>query len=93
MAVSEVLKHIDWMLKQIAGCDIAAGLDCPMELNELCLRTNGIDDEYKRGAIGSLFMLYALICKTPDGRKAASDLGFKPVFQDVESPASGGRND
>lgn len=93
MKLSDVIKHIDALLKEIAGTKYIAGLDFPMELNELCLRANGVDSEYERGAIGSLFMLYALICKTPDGRQAVSDLGFKPIFQDVESPTCGGRND
>lgn len=50
-------------------------------------------NEYEFGVLSCIAEVYGLICQTPDGRKAVFDLGFEPLFQNVECPGGGGGND
>lgn len=88
--IKEILEHMDGLLEWSANGK--ATLRHPMTASAISLNAY-VDSEFSKGVASAIFDLYILICNTPDGRKAASDLGFKPIFQDVESPTSGGSDD
>lgn len=41
-------------------------------------------DTAKAGMLAAAISLRRVLCQSPDGRQALSDLGFEPVFEHVE---------
>lgn len=48
---------------------------------------------FSAGVVSCIAHVVDLVRQTPEGRKALFDLGFEPVFQDVEGPRHGGADD
>ena len=81
-----------YALNSMAANGIYTVLDRPECLLPLNVTLN-TKDRYREGVIAAVLHIYHLIGQTADGRKAISDLGYKPLFEYVECPGSGGRDD
>lgn len=57
----------------------------PESLFPANLEFNGVS-EFKHGMAAVVLQVFFLIGKTPEGRQAILDLGFKPLLDDVECP-------
>lgn len=64
----------------------------PESLFPASLEFNGVS-EFKRGMAAVVLQVLFLTSKTSEGRQAILDLGFKPLLEDIESPASAGGQD
>lgn len=85
---------IDSILKLLDGISITHGasLRDPKSLTPLNARINA-ESEYSLGVLSAILEVYLLIANTPDGRKAISDLGFKPLCEDFKCPGGCWSND
>lgn len=87
----EASRQLVQTLGNIAGA-CGATLVKPESLFPANLEFNGAS-EFKRGMAAVVLQVLFLTSKTPQGRQAILDLGFKPLLEDIESPASAGGQD
>lgn len=69
-----------------------ADLRRPTSLLPITVDINGASD-FSRGALACVLHVLHSLSQSPEGRQAVLDLGFQPLFEQVESPASGGGQD
>lgn len=60
-----------------------ATLKCSASLRPLMIEHVAKND-FSRGVLSTVVEVYRLASQTLDGRQAIGDLGFEPLFQDVE---------
>ncbi|MFJ3316146.1 hypothetical protein ACIPLR_12360 [Herbaspirillum huttiense] len=87
----EASRQLVQTLGNIAGT-CRATLVKPESLFPANLELNGAS-EFKRGMAAVVLQVLFLTSKTPQGRQAILDLGFKPLVDDTESPATIDRNE
>lgn len=82
------------LLRGLQDVALAAGasLKCSRTLLPLNISMNA-KTEFAMGVLACVAAVFDLVCQSPEGRQAALDLGFQPLFQDVEGPRHGGSDD
>lgn len=65
----------------------------PHWLTPLELEIQSDGNPFRRGVLVTVATLIARLAEGPKGREALANLGFQPVFQDVEGPRGAGLND
>lgn len=60
-------------------------LDRPEGLNPLNVTHNG-GGEYQKGVCDAISLIYGVISRSSEGRKAISDLGFEPLYEKANCP-------
>ena len=87
-AIENVLINLNFISKHNNGGGLknSRGL-LPFNVN---LNT---ENEFNKGALAAVMHIYFVICQSDEGRQAIQNLGFEPLFENIESPRSGGRND
>ena len=49
--------------------------------------------EYEKGVCDAILLVYGVISRSADGRKAILDLGFEPLYEHVQRPGDSFRDD
>ena len=75
-------------ITHVCGCTLRR----PESLFPANLEHNKVN-EFSRGMAAAVLEIHFLISKTAEGRQAILDLGFKPLFEDIERPTGGGGQD
>lgn len=74
----KLLEHLESMARQHG-----ATLKCAASLRPLMIEQSAKSD-FSRGVLSTVVEVYLLAANTLDGRKAIDDLGFQPLFQNIE---------
>ncbi len=74
------------LLKLLQGIAMSHGatLTCAKTLLPLNIERNAKQGDFSRGVLATVTEVYAQVLSTADGRQAARDLGFQPLFEHIE---------
>ena len=87
-----LIERVLIILNLIAQNNNGGGLGNLRGLLPLNVNLNS-NNEFEKGALAAVLHIYFEISQSDEGRQAIKNLGFEPLFENIESPRSGGRNE
>ena len=83
--MESVIHQILRSMSDLARDNKASSLDAPEFLSPLNVSYNK-GGEYQKGVCDAIHLIYGVISRSSEGRKAISDLGFEPLYEKANRP-------
>lgn len=86
------LHRLICLIQNVCLSEGSVGYIAPRGLTVLNLRLNK-HTEFSQGVLSMALELHRELCQLSEGREALRDLGFQPIFEQVERPSCAVSND